>query len=79
MGGHSLLLIELHQRLRAELGLRAQLIDLFRATTVRAQAALAADDKGAPPGGLDNARERGRRQNQQLRRRQPGRPQRPAR
>ncbi|MGV9883858.1 amino acid adenylation domain-containing protein [Streptomyces sp. NPDC003006] len=79
LGGHSLLLIELHQRLRAELGLRAELIDLFRATTVRAQAVLAAADEAAPADGLDHARERGRRQNQQLRRRQPGRPQRPAR
>lgn len=77
LGGHSLLLIELHQRLQAELGVRAELIDLFRATTVRAQAALS----GYEPAGreLDSARERGRRQAQQARRRQQGRPGRPAR
>ncbi|MFJ6556520.1 amino acid adenylation domain-containing protein [Streptomyces luteogriseus] len=79
LGGHSLLLIELHRRLAADVGIHAELMELFRSTTVRSQAALADDETGAAgPVGLDSARERGRRQHQLLRRRQAARPQRPA-
>ncbi|MEU3613648.1 amino acid adenylation domain-containing protein [Streptomyces sp. NPDC006872] len=79
LGGHSLLLIELHQRLWAEVGIRTELMELFRSTTVRAQAALAGHERApADSIGLDSAKERGRRQHQQLRRRQAARPQRPS-
>ncbi|WP_341716416.1 amino acid adenylation domain-containing protein [Micromonospora sp. FIMYZ51] len=68
LGGDSLLLITLHQRLWSEVGLQVELIELFRSTTVRAQAAL----KGAAArtDGVDRAIERGRLQHRQLRRRQ---------
>ena len=78
LGGHSLLLIQLHQRLGADVGVRVELMELFRSTTVRAQAALADDGIGsAGPPDLDRAKERGRRQHQLMRRRQAARPQRP--
>jgi amino acid adenylation domain-containing protein len=66
LGGHSLLLIGLHQRLQAALGTRFELVQLFRFSTVRAQAGLVTDEAGAI--GVDDAKQRGRRQSEPLRR-----------
>ena len=41
LGGHSLLVVHLHQRLKSELNLECSVLDLFRCPTVSAQAGLA--------------------------------------
>jgi hypothetical protein len=64
MGGHSLLAVQVHGRLRRELGLSVSITDLFRFPTVRSLAASVrrtpapavsvskpAGDKPAPAGG----------------------------
>ncbi len=40
LGGHSLLIVRLHQRLKEELGATCDVLDLFRHPTIRGQAAL---------------------------------------
>ncbi|MEU1485164.1 amino acid adenylation domain-containing protein [Streptomyces sp. NPDC005752] len=68
LGGHSLLLVELHHRLRAATGREIELLDLFQHTTVRAQAELLSRQKqGAAPA---TTRSRGAQQNALLKRRQ---------
>ncbi|MFF7636243.1 amino acid adenylation domain-containing protein [Kitasatospora sp. NPDC008050] len=68
LGGHSLLLVELHHRLRAATGQEIELLDLFQHTTVRAQAELLSQQKqGAAPA---TTRGRGAQQNALLKRRQ---------
>ncbi|MEU9801230.1 amino acid adenylation domain-containing protein [Streptomyces sp. NPDC051000] len=68
LGGHSLLMVELHHRLRTATGREIELLDLFQHTTVRAQAGLLSQQKqGAAP---RTARDGGAQQNALLRRRQ---------
>ncbi|MFE5583112.1 amino acid adenylation domain-containing protein [Kitasatospora sp. NPDC056531] len=68
LGGHSLLMVELHHRLRAATGREIELLDLFQHTTVRAQAELLSRQKqGAAP---VTTRGRGAQQNALLKRRQ---------
>ncbi len=68
LGGHSLLLVELHHRLREATGREIELLDLFQHTTVRAQAELLSQQKqGAAPA---TTRSRGAQQNALLKRRQ---------
>ncbi|MGW6913075.1 non-ribosomal peptide synthetase [Kitasatospora sp. NPDC054939] len=68
LGGHSLLMVELHHRLRAATGREIELLDLFQHTTVRAQAELLSQHKqGAAP---VTTRSRGAQQNALLKRRQ---------
>ncbi len=73
LGGHSLLLIELHYRLQARLGREFELLDLFERPTVRAQAELIArsTDAGPTPARPANAQHAAlaRRRRQQSRRR----------
>ncbi|MGC3998931.1 MAG: phosphopantetheine-binding protein [Anaeromyxobacter sp.] len=68
VGGHSLLLVKLHAALRAEFGEALKLVDLFRWTTVAAQAERLSPpepgDGGAGPndGALRRAQARAKRQ-----------------
>ncbi|BFV59630.1 hypothetical protein KCMC57_up47340 [Kitasatospora sp. CMC57] len=67
LGGHSLLMVELHHRLRAATGREIELLDLFQHTTVRAQAELlSGQGQGTAPA---SARGRGVQQNALLKRR----------
>jgi amino acid adenylation domain-containing protein len=70
LGGHSLLLIRLHQRLRETFGVELKMLDLFHHATIRRQAALIA---GAPQGAPDpreQAQAQADRQRQALQRQQ---------
>ncbi|AYV31134.1 Dimodular nonribosomal peptide synthase [Streptomyces sp. ADI95-16] len=68
LGGHSLLVVELHHRLRAATGREIELLDLFQHTTVRAQAELLSQQsQGAAPA---RTRGRGAQQNALMKRRQ---------
>jgi amino acid adenylation domain-containing protein len=67
IGGHSLLLVELQHRLRATTGREIELLDLFRHTTVRAQADFLA---GREPVTSRPVRSGGAQANALLRRRQ---------
>ncbi|MFE3993926.1 amino acid adenylation domain-containing protein [Streptomyces goshikiensis] len=68
LGGHSLLVVELHHRLRAATGREIELLDLFQHTTVRAQAELLSQqNQGAAPA---RTRGRGAQQNALMKRRQ---------
>ncbi|MBV1855877.1 non-ribosomal peptide synthetase [Catellatospora tritici] len=68
LGGHSLLMVELHHRLRAATGREIELLDLFQHTTVRAQAELLSQqNQGAAPA---TTHSRGAQQNALLKRRQ---------
>ncbi|WP_237478543.1 non-ribosomal peptide synthetase [Lichenibacterium dinghuense] len=76
LGGHSLLLVKVHGRLRAELGSALSLVDLFRFPTVRLLAAAlkqdAAGHAGAEAAALGRADQRAAQQNAaRLRRRRP--------
>lgn len=48
LGGHSLLVVRLHQRLVEECGASFEMLDLFRHPTVRSQAALLAGSQPSP-------------------------------
>lgn len=62
LGGHSLLVMQLHQELQDTLGTQFPLIELFGVTTVRAQAEFFVQYQRKNTGSLDRGRERGRRQ-----------------
>jgi amino acid adenylation domain-containing protein len=69
-GGHSLLVMELHDELQSASGRRFEVIELFRHTTVRAQARFLSHEPGGDtPTGVTEAQERGRRQSESMRRR----------
>jgi amino acid adenylation domain-containing protein len=72
IGGHSLLVVQVHRRLREALAREISVVDLFKHATVRA---LAEHLRAAPAGGespLDEARERARKQAEARQRRRPG-------
>jgi hypothetical protein len=72
IGGHSLLVVQVHRRLRETLAREVSVVDLFKHATVRA---LAEHLRAAPAGGespLDEARERARKQAGARQRRRPG-------
>ncbi|MFH1341583.1 MAG: AMP-binding protein, partial [Pseudomonadota bacterium] len=52
-GGHSLLLVRLLHRINGHFGRNLALVDLFRATTIAAQAALAGGEQDSAPRGPD--------------------------
>jgi amino acid adenylation domain-containing protein len=61
-GGHSMLLVKLHEKLKASFGERIPLIDLFRRTTVASQAeAYDGDTDGADKAAVARARQRAER------------------
>lgn len=67
IGGHSLMLVQLHQRLRTLAGGDLELITLFRFTTVRSQAALLGGRSTPIP--VDPAVRRGRQQSDRMKHR----------
>jgi aryl carrier-like protein len=65
LGGHSLALAAVHERLQGELGLRIPLVNLFENPTLRTLAASIAASivgRGAMPAAPDAARDRAERQ-----------------
>nr|APD71689.1 non-ribosomal peptide synthetase 1 [Streptomyces sp.] len=71
LGGHSLMLVELHRRLCLSTGRDIDLLDLFQYTTVRAQAGLLAGERQEPVAPADTDRPRNPvQQNALLKRRQ---------
>ncbi|HVU25273.1 MAG TPA: amino acid adenylation domain-containing protein [Opitutus sp.] len=74
IGGHSLLVVQVHRRLREALGRELSVVDLFKFATVRALAehlrATAVPAAGGSP--LNEARERARKQAEARQRRRPG-------
>jgi aryl carrier-like protein len=74
IGGHSLLVVQVHRKLREVLGRDLSVVDLFKHATVRA---LAEHLRGTPAvaateSPLDEARERARKQAEARQRRRPG-------
>ncbi|MBM3853476.1 MAG: amino acid adenylation domain-containing protein, partial [Verrucomicrobia bacterium] len=75
IGGHSLLVVQVHRRVRAELGHDVSVVDLFKYSTVRALAEFVQNRGGAAPTAaavVAEAAERARRQKEARRRRRPG-------
>jgi hypothetical protein len=74
IGGHSLLVVQVHRRLREALGRELSVVDLFKFATVRALAehlrTTATTSTGESP--LDEAKERARKQAEARQRRRPG-------
>ncbi|HEV7587200.1 MAG TPA: amino acid adenylation domain-containing protein, partial [Longimicrobium sp.] len=59
IGGHSLLLASLHEKLEQALGRELQMVDLFRSPTVRSFAALVGEHAEAQPGAAQRGEDRG--------------------
>ncbi len=74
LGGHSLLVVQVHRKLRAELGRELSVVDLFKHATIAALAEFLRSAPGAPGAGLEDARERARRQRDARRARPGGQP-----
>jgi hypothetical protein len=70
LGGHSLLIVRIHRRIRELTSKRVSLTDLFRFPTVRSLALALAS--GEPEGGVDEAIRRGRRRRDSMVRRRRG-------
>ncbi|MBW3656388.1 MAG: AMP-binding protein, partial [Gemmatimonadetes bacterium] len=66
LGGHSLLLVRVHTRLRPSLPREVSVVDLFRHATVRALAAFVAQGGPDAPAGRQQVDERARRQKSAL-------------
>ncbi|ACB75251.1 non-ribosomal peptide synthetase [Opitutus terrae] len=77
IGGHSLLVVQVHKQLRETLGVELSVIDLFKHATIRALAAHLRASRTSEPDaaattGIDAARERARQQKAARQRRRPG-------
>lgn len=70
LGGHSLLLAQLHHEIRTSLGLHIPLLDLFRYPTLRALAQHLGQAQPVPDTALDQISERGARLRDSLKQRQ---------
>jgi amino acid adenylation domain-containing protein len=71
LGGHSLLVVQVHKRLREALARELSVVDLFKHATIRALAEHLRADTNAAAGAVDEARERGRQQKAARQRRRP--------
>jgi aryl carrier-like protein len=76
LGGHSLLIVQLHRRLREALGRELSVVDLFKYSTVAALAAFLRErpavTAAAEVAKVDEARARARRQQEARRSRRQG-------
>jgi len=74
VGGHSLLLVRVHSRLRSEMSHPLTVTNLFRYPTIRALARFLSEGQAAEQKGLSAAQERAARQIEALQRRKPAAP-----